>query len=75
MNSEELALHAEYIALEEELAAAKASGDSARHEAAKRAIWEFRVYWRGIRDFFRPAAEEGVAAPETLTAKSAVTPL
>lgn len=78
---EEVAMQTDYLDALDELTAAKdayrsSSTDAtrARLNAAKVAIGEQRAYWRGIREFFRPAVEpgDGVAAPDPIKATSRV---
>lgn len=39
-------------------------------DAAKSAVIGFNEHWRGIRDFFKPEAEPGVATPEHVLAST-----
>jgi hypothetical protein len=68
MNRDELALETEHLDLLDRLAAAKAGGDRAELTAAKRAVVEFRQFWRGVRDA-TATASEGTATPETAAVK------
>lgn len=69
MTREELALEAEYLDLLDKAAAAKASGDREQLRAAKRAVYDFRCLWRGIRDAFTIPGE-GVATPPLVSTKA-----
>lgn len=59
MTREELALHTEWLDLQEAFVAAKDDGrGSKKYQAAKAAMSEFRAHWRGIREYLRPPAED-----------------